>query len=118
MDRLQKDWFGRLQINTHEAQPGNIAIHAWLKGTGCVFFSVPLNLAGTEFFWEEVHERAKQMWLKLKVPQYRKYFCPVCKSALPKFQRRYKDNYFCAWCGSHYKLEGYNIILLRSIIPT
>ena len=113
MDKLQKDWFERFQINFNEAPEGFLGIHAWRKGTECKYFEVPLEWTDSEDFWGLVRERAHEEW---KYPEYGSIlFCPACQRNCNVFHLRYKGKMFCRWCGSHYILKDGQVEITRMI---
>jgi ribosomal protein L37AE/L43A len=116
MDKLQKNWFERLQINFNQAPEGYIGIHAWKAGTFCVYFEVPQEWADSEDFWGLVYERARKEWAIGRKGKYVSICCPVCKRTFWPFKQRYKGVMFCNWCGSYYKLDGYKVTIIRSIL--
>jgi hypothetical protein len=114
VDKLQKDWFERFQINFNEAPDGFLGIHAWKKGVACRYFEVPLEWADSDDFWGLLYERALAEWETEEFVF--SLSCPICGRNCNLFHLRYKGKMFCRWCGSHYKLVGGKIIVTRSII--
>ena len=113
MDKLQKDWFERFQINFNEAPEGFLGIHAWKKDKLCKYFEVPLEWTDSEDFWGMVYERAQKEW---EVPfELDKLYCPVCSRICYEFHLRYRGKMFCRWCGSHYELVDGKVKMTRII---